>query len=44
VGLFLDNLSYVFRAMQDGLVQRYALFMLIGFFAMLGLTLSRWIL
>jgi NADH-quinone oxidoreductase subunit L len=44
VALFLDNLSYLFRAVQDGLVQRYALFMLIGFFVMLGLTLSRWIL
>jgi NADH:ubiquinone oxidoreductase subunit 5 (subunit L)/multisubunit Na+/H+ antiporter MnhA subunit len=26
----LDNVSYVFRAVQDGLVQHYALSMLIG--------------
>ena len=28
----LDNLSYVFRAVQNGLVQHYALAMLIGVF------------
>jgi len=31
----LDNFSYLFRAMQNGLVQHYALAMLIGFFLMI---------
>jgi NADH-quinone oxidoreductase subunit L len=32
----LDNTSYVLRAMQNGLVQHYALAMLIGLFLMIG--------
>jgi NADH-quinone oxidoreductase subunit L len=32
----LDNGSYVFRAMQNGLVQHYALVMLIGVFLIIG--------
>jgi NADH-quinone oxidoreductase subunit L len=32
----LDNASYVFRAMQNGLVQHYALAMLIGVFLLIG--------
>jgi NADH:ubiquinone oxidoreductase subunit 5 (subunit L)/multisubunit Na+/H+ antiporter MnhA subunit len=31
----LDNLSYVFRAVQNGLVQHYALSMLIGVFLLI---------
>jgi NADH-quinone oxidoreductase subunit L len=34
----LDNLSYVFRALQNGRVQHYALAMLIGFFVLIYLT------
>jgi NADH-quinone oxidoreductase subunit L len=34
----LDNLSYVFRALQNGRVQHYALAMLIGFFVLICLT------
>ena len=30
--IVLDNVSYVFRAVQNGLVQHYALSMLIGVF------------
>ena len=33
----LENLSYVFRAVQNGLVQHYALSMLIGVLLLLGL-------
>jgi NADH-quinone oxidoreductase subunit L len=33
---FLDQMSYVFRALQNGLVQYYALSMLIVFFLMVG--------
>ena len=32
----LDNFSYLFRAVQNGLVQHYALVMLIGVFLMIG--------
>jgi hypothetical protein len=32
----LDNLSYLFRAVQNGLVQSYALSMLIGVFLLLA--------
>jgi len=32
----LDNLSYVFRAAQNGLVQTYALSMLIGVFLLIA--------
>jgi NADH-quinone oxidoreductase subunit L len=32
----LDNFSYLFRAVQNGLVQHYALVMLIGIFLMIG--------
>jgi len=32
----LDNLSYVFRAVQNGLVQHYALSMLIGLFLLIA--------
>ncbi len=32
----LDNLSYAFRAVQNGLVQHYALSMLIGFFLLIA--------
>jgi len=39
MALVLDNLSYAFRALQDGLVQNYALFMLIGFILMFAM---RW--
>jgi NADH-quinone oxidoreductase subunit L len=31
----LDNLSYAFRAVQNGLVQHYALYMLIGIFVLI---------
>ncbi len=34
----LDSLSYVFRAVQNGRVQHYALAMLIGFFVLIALT------
>ncbi len=34
----LDNLSYLFRAVQNGRVQHYALAMLIGFFVLIYLT------
>jgi NADH-quinone oxidoreductase subunit L len=34
--LVFDNLSYVFRAVQSGLVQHYALSMLIGVFLMIA--------
>jgi NADH-quinone oxidoreductase subunit L len=36
--LVLDSLSYVFRAVQNGRVQHYALAMLIGFFVLIALT------
>jgi len=36
VGGVLDNFSYVFRAVQNGLVQSYALAMLIGVFFIIG--------
>ena len=32
----LDNTSYAFRAVQDGLVQHYALSMLIGLFLLIA--------
>jgi NADH:ubiquinone oxidoreductase subunit 5 (subunit L)/multisubunit Na+/H+ antiporter MnhA subunit len=32
----LDNASYAFRAVQDGLVQHYALSMLIGLFLLIA--------
>ena len=32
----LDNLSYLFRAVQNGLVQHYVLVSLIGVFLMIG--------
>jgi NADH-quinone oxidoreductase subunit L len=35
-GMVLDNGSYVFRAVQNGLVQHYALAMLIGVFLIIG--------
>jgi NADH-quinone oxidoreductase subunit L len=35
----LENLSYVFRAVQNGLVQHYALAMFIGVFLLIGMTL-----
>jgi NADH-quinone oxidoreductase subunit L len=35
-GIILDNGSYVFRAVQNGLVQHYALAMLIGVFLIIG--------
>ena len=38
----LDNLSYVFRAVQNGLVQSYALSMLIGVFLLIAA--GRWLL
>jgi NADH-quinone oxidoreductase subunit L len=41
-GIVLDNGSYVFRAVQNGLVQHYALSMLIGVFLLIGA--SRWLL
>jgi hypothetical protein len=34
-GLVLDNLSYLFRAAQNGLVQSYALGMFIGAFLLI---------
>jgi NADH-quinone oxidoreductase subunit L len=34
--IFLDNVSYVFRSMQNGLVQHYALSMLIGVFLLIA--------
>ncbi len=36
VGFVLDNLSYLVRAVQNGLVQRYALTMLVGLFALIA--------
>jgi hypothetical protein len=39
----LDNLSYVFRSLQNGLVQHYALSMLIIILFMIGIG-SRFIL
>jgi NADH-quinone oxidoreductase subunit L len=44
VALLFDNVSYAFRAIQDGLVQRYVLFMVMGFLIMLGLAASHWVL
>ncbi|PYQ53462.1 MAG: hypothetical protein DMF78_08925, partial [Acidobacteria bacterium] len=41
--LILDNLSYVFRSLQNGLVQHYALSMLIVILFMIGIG-SRFIL
>ena len=41
-GFVLDNFSYVFRAVQNGLVQHYALAMLIGIFTMI--VAGRWLL
>jgi NADH-quinone oxidoreductase subunit L len=38
-----DNLSYVFRSLQNGLIQHYALSMLIIFLLMVGIG-SRWVL
>jgi NADH-quinone oxidoreductase subunit L len=38
--LVLDNFSYVFRAVQNGLVQHYALVMMIGIFLMI--IAGRW--
>jgi NADH-quinone oxidoreductase subunit L len=35
-GLVLDNASYLFRSVQNGLVQHYALAMLIGVFLLIG--------
>ena len=35
-GALLDNFSYVFRSVQNGLVQSYALAMLIGIFFIIG--------
>jgi len=37
--LFLENLSYVFRAVQNGLVQHYALAMFIGVFLLIAMSL-----
>ncbi len=37
--VILENLSYVFRAVQNGLVQHYALAMFIGVFVLIGMTL-----
>jgi len=37
--IILENLSYVFRAVQNGLVQHYALAMFIGVFLLIGMTL-----
>ena len=37
--VILENLSYVFRAVQNGLVQHYALAMFIGVFLLIGMTL-----
>jgi hypothetical protein len=39
-GFILDSGSYVFRAMQNGLIQYYALAMLIGFFLLIAATRS----
>jgi NADH-quinone oxidoreductase subunit L len=36
-GFVLDNLSYLFRAVQNGLVQHYALAMLMGLLFLIGL-------
>jgi NADH-quinone oxidoreductase subunit L len=36
MALVLDNTSYAFRAVQDGLVQHYALSMLIGLFLLIA--------
>jgi len=36
IAFTLDNASYVFRSVQNGLVQHYALAMLIGLFLMIG--------
>jgi NADH-quinone oxidoreductase subunit L len=38
----LDNFSYVFRAVQNGLIQHYALAMFIGIFTMI--VAGRWLL
>ncbi|HET7291394.1 MAG TPA: NADH-quinone oxidoreductase subunit L [Vicinamibacteria bacterium] len=38
--LVLENLSYVFRAVQNGLVQHYALAMFIGVFLLIAMTLG----
>jgi NADH-quinone oxidoreductase subunit L len=38
VAAILDNLSYVFRAVQNGLVQYYAFCMVLGFFVLLSLA------
>jgi NADH-quinone oxidoreductase subunit L len=43
VAAIFDNLSYVFRSLQNGLVQHYALSMLIIILFMIGIG-SRWIL
>jgi NADH-quinone oxidoreductase subunit L len=37
--LFLENLSYVFRAVQNGLVQHYALAMFVGVFLLIAMSL-----
>jgi NADH-quinone oxidoreductase subunit L len=42
VAVVLDNLSYLFRAAQNGLVQQYALAMLIGLFLLFAS--GRWVL
>ena len=36
LAVILDNLSYVFRAVQNGRVQNYALSMLIGVFLLIA--------
>ena len=36
-GFLFDNLSYVFRAVQNGLVQHYALVMLIAVLFLVGI-------
>jgi hypothetical protein len=36
MAFLLDNLSYAFRAVQNGLVQHYALSMLIGLFLLIA--------
>jgi hypothetical protein len=38
--LFLENLSYVFRAVQNGLLQHYALAMFIGVFLLIAMSLA----
>lgn len=42
VGVALENLSFLFRAVQNGLVQQYALAMLIGLFLLFAS--GRWVL